>query len=95
MVFNAARAFSRVLTPAGTLGYNVASDPPRFARVAEMLGANTSGMSTRKAADEARDGFVWLQRDLGVPPSGLNDLAGITADDTGALTATADRICTA
>jgi len=73
------------LTPASTLGYNVASDPPRFAQVAEMLGADTSGMSTREAADEARDEFVRLQRDLGVLPSGLNDLAGITADDTGAL----------
>jgi len=28
------------LTPASTLGYNVASDPPRFAKVAEMLGAD-------------------------------------------------------
>ncbi|WP_128906187.1 hydroxyacid-oxoacid transhydrogenase [Halorubrum amylolyticum] len=73
------------LTPASTLGYNVASDPPRFAKVAEMLGADTSGMSTREAADEAREEFVRLQRDLNVLPSGLNELAGITVDDTGAL----------
>lgn len=73
------------LTPASTLGYNVASDPPRFAKVAEMLGADTSGMSTREAADEAREEFVRLQRDLNVLPSGLNELAGITVDDTGTL----------
>lgn len=73
------------LTPASTLGYNVASDPPRFANVAEMLGADTSGMSTREAADEAREEFVRLQRDLNVLPSGLNELTGITAEDTGAL----------
>ena len=73
------------LTPASTLGYNVASDPPRFARVAEMLGADTAGMSTREAADEARTEFVRLQRDLNVLPSGLHELAGISVDDTGEL----------
>ncbi len=70
-----------VLTPASTLGYNVASDPPRFARVAEMLGANTDGLATREAADRAREEFVRLQRDLNVLPSGLTDLAGITEDE--------------
>lgn len=74
-----------VLTPASTLGYNVASDPPRFAKVAEMLGADISGMSTREAADEAREEFVRLQRDLNVLPSGLNELAGVTVDDIGPL----------
>nr|WP_256406629.1 hydroxyacid-oxoacid transhydrogenase [Haloplanus ruber] len=73
------------LTPASTLGYNVASDPPRFEKVAKMLGADTTGMSTREAADEARKEFVSLQRDLNVLPSGLNELAGITADDVGGL----------
>lgn len=74
-----------VLTPASTLGYNVASDPSRFARVAEMLGADISGMNTRAAADQAREEFVRLQQDLNVVPSGLNELAGITEDDTGML----------
>ena len=71
-----------VLTPASTLGYNVASDPERFVEVAEMLGADTSGMSTRVAAEEARAEYVRLQRDLGVLPSGLTELAGIDEDDT-------------
>ena len=70
-----------VLTPASTLGYNAASDPERFARVAEMLGADTTGMNTRDAAVEAKAEYVRLQRDLNVLPSGLTDLAGITEDD--------------
>jgi alcohol dehydrogenase class IV len=70
-----------VLTPASTLGYNAASDPERFARLAEMLGADTTGMSTREAADEAKEEYIRLQRDLSVVPSGLTDLAGITEDD--------------
>jgi len=74
-----------VLTPASTLGYNAASDPPRFARVAELLGANTDGVSTREAADRAREEYVRLQRDLNVLPSGLNDLAGVTEADIGWL----------
>ncbi|RZV08254.1 alcohol dehydrogenase class IV [Natrinema hispanicum] len=70
-----------VLTPASTLGYNVASDPERFATIAELLGADTDGLSTRAAADRAREEFVALQRDLNVLPSGLHDLAGITDDE--------------
>ncbi|QSW98588.1 hydroxyacid-oxoacid transhydrogenase [Haloterrigena alkaliphila] len=70
-----------VLTPASTLGYNVASDPERFVRVAEMLGAETDGLGTREAADRARAEYVRLQQDLNVIPSGLNELAGITEED--------------
>jgi len=70
-----------VLTPASTLGYNVASDPERFAELAELLGANTDGLGTREAAGQAREAFVRLQRDLGVLPSGLHDLAGIEEED--------------
>ncbi|TYL37036.1 alcohol dehydrogenase [Natronococcus pandeyae] len=70
-----------VLTPASTLGYNAASDPERFVAVAEMLGADTDGMGTREAADQARREYVRLQQDLNVVPSGLNELAGVTEDD--------------
>jgi alcohol dehydrogenase class IV len=74
-----------VLTPASTLGYNVASDPERFAALAELLGANTDRLGTRAAADRAHEEFVRLQQDLGVLPSGLHDLAGITEDEVGWL----------
>jgi alcohol dehydrogenase class IV len=70
-----------VLTPASTLGYNVASDPEQYARVADLLGANTDGLGTRAAADLAREEFVRLQQDLNVLPSGLTELAGVTEDD--------------
>ena len=85
-----------VLTPASTLGYNAASDPERFAHVAEMLGADTSGMNARDAAMEAKEEYIRLQRDLNVLPSGRADLAGITADDIDWLaeqtTETQDRL---
>ncbi len=74
-----------VLTPASTLGYNAASDPERFAALADLLGANTDGLGTRAAADRAREAFLQLQQDLGVLPSGLHDLAGVTEDDIGWL----------
>ncbi|MFC6837739.1 hydroxyacid-oxoacid transhydrogenase [Halomarina ordinaria] len=70
-----------VLTPASTLGYNAASDPPRFARIAEMLGADTDGMHTREAAKQGKAQYIALQRDLNVLPSGLAELAGITEED--------------
>ncbi|WP_090380259.1 hydroxyacid-oxoacid transhydrogenase [Natronobacterium texcoconense] len=70
-----------VLTPASTLGYNAASDPERFAEVAEMLGADTDGLSTREAADRAKEEYIRLQQDLNVIPSGLNELAGVTEED--------------
>ncbi|ARS91482.1 hydroxyacid-oxoacid transhydrogenase [Natrarchaeobaculum aegyptiacum] len=70
-----------VLTPATTLGYNVASDPERFAEIAALLGADTDGMSTRDAADEARREYVRLQQDLNVIPSGLAELAGVSEDE--------------
>ena len=70
-----------VLTPASTLGYNAASDPERFARIARMLGAETDGLSAREAADEARRHYVRLQQDLTVLPSGLAALAGTDESD--------------
>lgn len=70
-----------VLTPASTLEYNVASDPERFARIAELLGADTNGLATRAAAERAKDEFVRLQQDLAVLPSGLEELVGLDADD--------------
>ncbi len=70
-----------VLTPASTLGYNVASDPERFAEVADMLGADTDGVGTREAADLARSEYVRLQQDLNVIPSGLAELADVSEED--------------
>ncbi|MFT4889736.1 MAG: alcohol dehydrogenase class IV [Halobacteriales archaeon] len=69
------------LTPASTIDYNSASDPGRFARIAEMFGVDTTGLTDREAADALKTEYIQLQRDLNVLPSGLNELAGITEDD--------------
>ncbi|MFB6134297.1 MAG: hydroxyacid-oxoacid transhydrogenase [Halanaeroarchaeum sp.] len=70
-----------VLTPATTLGYNVPSNPARFARLAELLGAQTDGLGDRAAADRAHEAYCRLQEDLGVLPSGLGELADVSAAD--------------
>ncbi|MFB6165684.1 MAG: hydroxyacid-oxoacid transhydrogenase [Haloarculaceae archaeon] len=69
------------LTPASTIDYNAASDPARFADLAEMFGVDTTGMTDSAAADALKQQYVQLQRDLNVLPSGLNELADITEDD--------------
>jgi len=69
------------LTPASTIDYNAASDPPRFASLAEQFGVDTTGMTDREAADALKEQYIQLQRDLNVLPSGLHELAGITEDD--------------
>ncbi len=70
-----------VLTPASTLGYNAASDPERFARLAELFGVDTTGMGTREAADSIKEAYLDLQQDLNVLPSGLAELTGVGEDD--------------
>jgi alcohol dehydrogenase class IV len=74
-----------VLTPASTIGYNVASDPSKFADVAELFGVETAGLSDREAATALRESYVELQQDLNVLPSGLAELAGVEEDDIGWL----------
>jgi len=70
-----------VLTPASTIDYNAASDPSRFADLAELFGVDTTGTTDADAADALKDQYVQLQRDLDVLPSGLAELADVTADD--------------
>lgn len=69
------------LTPASTIDYNSASDPGRFAEVAEIFGVDTAGMTDREAADALKQEYIQLQKDLNVLPSGLTELAGITEED--------------
>lgn len=74
-----------VLTPASTIDYNAASDPDRFADVAELFGIDTTGMTDHDAADALKSEYIQLQQDLNVLPSGLTELAGIEEDDIGWL----------
>ncbi|WP_266082161.1 hydroxyacid-oxoacid transhydrogenase [Haladaptatus caseinilyticus] len=70
-----------VLTPASSIDYNSASDPERFARLAELFGVETTGKTDHEAAEALKAQYIQLQRDLNVLPSGLTELAGITEDD--------------
>lgn len=70
-----------VLTPASTIDYNSASDPERFAELAELFGVETAGLTDREAADALKAQYVQLQRDLNVLPSGLAELADISEDE--------------
>lgn len=70
-----------VLTPASTLDYNAASDPERYAEIAQLLGVETTGISNRDAADAAKEQYIQLQRDLNVLPSGLAELADVGEED--------------
>ncbi|WP_323173584.1 hydroxyacid-oxoacid transhydrogenase [Natrialba sp. PRR66] len=70
-----------VLTPASTIDYNSASDPKRFAKVADIFGVETAGMPNREAANALKQEYIQLQQDLNVLPSGLTELAGITEED--------------
>lgn len=79
-----------VMAPASVLGFNAASDPERFARIAEFFGADTDGLGTREAADAAKREFVRYQRDLGAFPSGLAELVDVGGSEE-ELEALADR----
>lgn len=70
-----------VLTPAATLGSNVASDPGRYRRVAELMGLNVDNLNDHEAARAAKSEFIQMQRDLEVFPSGLAELADIEEDE--------------
>lgn len=47
--------------------YNLIADPQRFAELAEFMGENTEGLSTRDAAELAIKGMKQLSDDVGIP----------------------------
>ena len=53
--------------------FNIIACPKRFATIAEYMGENISGFSTRDAADVAIESIQILSRDVGIP-SGLSSL---------------------
>ena len=59
--------------------YNAPSRPDRFAEIAEILGADTSGLGRREAADKAAEAVEGLANDVGTP-DGLSEL-GLEEDD--------------
>ncbi len=61
------------------MAYNLMGAPERFATLAEMLGVDTSAMTTREAAEASVEAVWRLNDDVGIPKS-LEEL-GIPRDD--------------
>ncbi len=66
-----------LLLPA-VLEYNLPSDLPKFARIAEALGEPVAGLSPRAAAERAVEAVRSLSRDVGLP-AGLREV-GVPED---------------
>jgi 1,3-propanediol dehydrogenase len=49
--------------------FNLGAKSDRFARVAEIFGVNTDGMSTREAAEASLEAIKDLAQDIGIPTS--------------------------
>ncbi|GEK29149.1 iron-containing alcohol dehydrogenase [Furfurilactobacillus siliginis] len=49
--------------------YNLIADPQRFAELAEIMGENTEGLSTRDAAELSIKAMKQLSQDVGIPAS--------------------------
>jgi hypothetical protein len=77
----------RRIEPVGIGGQNPAEGGEVGPHVALRIADDDATGRDREVADEAHGAFVRLQRDLGVLPSGLNQLAGVTDDDVDGLAA--------
>ncbi|OGO19916.1 MAG: hypothetical protein A2144_12780 [Chloroflexi bacterium RBG_16_50_9] len=82
-------AICAALLPA-TMEYNLVAIPAKFARIAELMGENISGLSVRDAAAKSVVAVRNLIRDLGLPQR-LSDI-GITEADIPELARQADAI---
>jgi alcohol dehydrogenase class IV len=76
-MFGTAHGVTNAIILPHVMAFNVGADPVRFARVAEAMGEQVVGMSTRAAADRAIEGVRVLSADVGIPPT-LGDI-GIDA----------------
>nr|WP_282706956.1 iron-containing alcohol dehydrogenase [Natroniella acetigena] len=60
--------------------YNLISNPQRVADIAEAMGENIDGLSTRDAADKGIDAIKKLSIDIGIPAT-LSDIEGVKKED--------------
>ncbi|MGB9592719.1 MAG: alcohol dehydrogenase, partial [Anaerolineae bacterium] len=67
------------LTAPASFRFTAPSSPERHARIAQLLGVNTDGMSVMEAALALSDAFTQLMRDLDCP-NGLSALGFTEAD---------------
>jgi alcohol dehydrogenase class IV len=49
------------------MGFNMPANLSRFARIAELLGEDVNGLSTREAGQRAADAVKKLSLDVGMP----------------------------
>ncbi|MCK8824797.1 iron-containing alcohol dehydrogenase [Fuchsiella alkaliacetigena] len=60
--------------------YNLISNPQRVADIAEAMGENIEGLSTRDAADKGIEAIFKLSTDIGIPEK-LSDIEGVKEED--------------
>ncbi len=60
--------------------YNLISNPERVADIAEAMGENIDGLSTRDAADKGIAAIKKLSTDIGIPAT-LSDIEGVKEED--------------
>ncbi|HBH30208.1 MAG: iron-containing alcohol dehydrogenase [Desulfofustis sp. PB-SRB1] len=75
--------------------FNLIAKMERFAKIAELMGENVTGMSTRDAAEVALDAIKKLSTDIGIP-AGLVELGkrygkDVKAEDIDTMTVNAQR----
>lgn len=70
---------SVVLTAPATFRFTAPTDPVKHARIAEMLGVNTVGMSAMEAARKVPEALIALMRDIDCP-NGLRAIGYLESD---------------
>ena len=61
--------------------YNVSACPDKFAEMASVMGVDTRGMTTTRAADRWFDEIERLLKDLNIMPGNLNEQFGLERED--------------
>lgn len=69
--------------------YNLISNPEKFAKIADYLGENTTGLSTLEAADKAIEAIERLSADVGIPKN--LKVMGVKREDFGLMAENALR----
>ena len=75
--------------------FNLIAKMDRFVKIAQLMGENTDGLSTRDAAELALDAIVKLSGDVGIP-TGLIELGkrygkDVKAEDIDTMTGNAQK----
>ena len=69
--------------------FNLIACPDRYAKIAQLMGVNTEGLTTTEAAFSAIDAIRELSASIGIP-SGLAEL-GVKAEDHAVMTSNAQK----